>query len=165
MLSRPPTLPPVPIPPPLPTSGRSQFLSVCRCDTQTLHFQPFFFPAVGSVRLSLPPTITPSLPLHPAGYGAFLNPAGSMFLQALLAMLAGEERCLALSRMATRLNAAVALGCQARGTYEGCKQMPCFVTNLPRDIFPFSAQSEPLPSTDTQGGMEEEEERQKPTAS
>lgn len=81
-----------------------------------------------------------------------------MFLQALLAMLAGEERCLALSRMATRLNAAVALGCQARGTYEGCKQMPCFVTNLPRDIFPFSAQSEPLPSTDTQGGMEEEEE-------
>ena len=118
------------------------------------------------MRPSLPPAITAFLPLHPTGYGAFLNPAGSMFLQALLAALAGEERSLALSRMATRLNAAVALGCQARGAYEGCKQMPCFVTNLPWDVFPFSAAGEALPSTDMQGGMEEEEEeRQKPAAS
>lgn len=122
-------------------------------------------PASFSEYLHIPPNTAVMFACSP-GYGAFLNPAGSMFLQALLAMLAGEERCLALSRMATRLNAAVALGCQARGTYEGCKQMPCFVTNLPRDIFPFSTQGEPLPSTDTQGGMEEEEEeRQKPTAS
>ncbi|XP_042687242.1 caspase-3-like [Centrocercus urophasianus] len=112
--------------------------------------------------LCIPPNTAVMFACSP-GYGAFLNPAGSMFLQALLAALAGEERSLALSRMATRLNAAVALGCQARGAYEGCKQMPCFITNLLRDIFPFSAAGEALPSTDTQGGTEEE--RQKPAAS
>ncbi|NXJ10248.1 CASP3 protein, partial [Odontophorus gujanensis] len=113
--------------------------------------------------LRIPPNTAVMFACSP-GYGAFLNPAGSMFLQALLAALAGEQRSLALSRMATHLNAAVALGCQARGAYEGCKQMPCFVTNLLQDVFPFSAADQkPLPSTDPQEGMEEEQ--QKPTAS
>ncbi|NXI64714.1 CASP3 protein, partial [Anseranas semipalmata] len=109
--------------------------------------------------LRIPPNTAVMFACSP-GYGAFLNPVGSMFLQALLRALDGEERCLALGRLATRLNGAVAFGCQARGAYEGCKQMPCFVTNLPREVFPFSAASEScrlLPSPAPQGGPEEEE--------
>ncbi|NXW11060.1 CASP3 protein, partial [Fregetta grallaria] len=70
---------------------------------------------------------------------AFLNVFGSMFLQALLKVLEGEERHLALNRLMTRINWEVAFCCQARGTYEGCKEMPCFVTNLLQEVFPFSA--------------------------
>lgn len=62
-----------------------------------------------------------------------------MFLQALLKVLRGEERHLALNRLMTRINWEVAVRCQARGTYEGCKEMPCFVTNLLQEVFPFSA--------------------------
>ncbi|XP_054660673.1 caspase-7-like [Grus americana] len=79
------------------------------------------------------------LPLHSTGYVAFLNIFGSMFLQALLKVLEGEERHLALNRLMTRINWHVAFCCQARGTYEGCKEMPCFVTNLLQEVFPFSA--------------------------
>lgn len=79
------------------------------------------------------------LPLRSAGYVAFLNVFGSMFLQALLKALEGEERHLALNRLMTRINWEVAFHCQARGTYQGCKEMPCFVTNLLQEVFPFSA--------------------------
>nr|XP_013056451.2 caspase-7-like [Anser cygnoides] len=119
-------------------------------------------PCSFSEYLRIPPNTAVMFACSP-GYGAFLNPSGSSFLQALLRALDGEERSLALSRLATRLNGDVALRFQARGTYEGCKQMPCFVTNLPREVFPFSAMSEShwlLPSLAAQGGPEEEEERQ-----
>uniref|UniRef100_A0A8B9C355 Caspase-3 n=1 Tax=Anser brachyrhynchus TaxID=132585 RepID=A0A8B9C355_9AVES len=116
-------------------------------------------PCSFSEYLRIPPNTAVMFACSP-GYGAFLNPSGSSFLQALLRALDGEERSLALSRLATRLNGDVALRFQARGTYEGCKQMPCFVTNLPREVFPFSAMSEShwlLPSLAAQGGPEEEE--------
>ncbi|NXS42358.1 CASP3 protein, partial [Balaeniceps rex] len=88
--------------------------------------------------LSIPPQTVVMFACSP-GYGAFLNIAGSMFLQALLKVLEGEERHLALNRLLTRVSWEVAFRCQARGTYEGCKEMPCFVTNLLQEVFPFSA--------------------------
>ncbi|NWS64110.1 CASP3 protein, partial [Chunga burmeisteri] len=91
--------------------------------------------------LSIPPQTVVMFACSP-GYVAFLNIFGSMFLQALLKVLEGEERHLALNRLMTRINWEVAFCCQARGTYEGCKQMPCFVTNLLQEVFPFSAPME-----------------------
>ncbi|NXN72526.1 CASP3 protein, partial [Himantopus himantopus] len=88
--------------------------------------------------LSIPPQTVVMFACSP-GYVAFLNISGSMFLQALLKVLEGEERHLALNRLMTRINWEVAVCCQARGTYEGCKEMPCFVTNLLQEVFPFSA--------------------------
>ncbi|XP_027299263.3 caspase-7-like [Anas platyrhynchos] len=116
-------------------------------------------PCSFSEYLRIPPNTAVMFACSP-GYGAFLNPSGSSFLQALLRALDGEERGLALSRLATRLNGDVALRFQARGTFEGCKQMPCFVTNLLQEVFPFSAMSESrqlLPCPALQGGPEEEE--------
>ncbi|XP_069733590.1 caspase-3-like [Phaenicophaeus curvirostris] len=88
--------------------------------------------------VSIPPQTVVTFACSP-GYVAFLNPSGSMFLQALLKVLEGEERHLDLIRLLTRINGKVAFHCQARGAYEGCKQMPCFVTNLQQEVFPFSA--------------------------
>ncbi|XP_075030741.1 caspase-7-like [Calonectris borealis] len=88
--------------------------------------------------LSIPPQTVVMFACSP-GYVAFLNVFGSMFLQALLKVLEGEERHLALNRLMTRVNWEVAFHCQARGTYQGCKEMPCFVTNLLQEVFPFSA--------------------------
>ncbi|NXV22875.1 CASP3 protein, partial [Cepphus grylle] len=88
--------------------------------------------------LSIPPQTVVMFACSP-GYVAFLNIFGSMFLQALLKVLEGEERHLALNRLMTRINWEVAFRCQARGTYQGCKEMPCFVTNLLQEVFPFSA--------------------------
>ncbi|NXT92529.1 CASP3 protein, partial [Anhinga rufa] len=88
--------------------------------------------------ISIPPQTVVMFACSP-GYVAFLNISGSMFLQALLKVLEGEERHLALNRLMTRINWEVAFRCQARGTYEGCKEMPCFITNLLQEVFPFSA--------------------------
>ncbi|NWY50993.1 CASP3 protein, partial [Chionis minor] len=88
--------------------------------------------------LSIPPQTAVMFACSP-GYVAFLNLCGSMFLQALLKVLEGEERHLALNRLATRVNWEVAFHCQARGTYQGCKEMPCFLTNLQQEAFPFAA--------------------------
>ncbi|NXN26292.1 CASP3 protein, partial [Nycticryphes semicollaris] len=88
--------------------------------------------------LSIPPQTAVMFACSP-GYVAFLNISGSMFLQALLKVLEGEERHLDLNRLMTRINWEVAFCCQARGTYQGCKEMPCFVTNLLQEVFPFSS--------------------------
>ncbi|NXK00595.1 CASP3 protein, partial [Corythaixoides concolor] len=88
--------------------------------------------------LSIPPQTVVMFACRP-GYVAFLNVFGSMFLQALLKFLKGEERHLALNRLMTRTNWEVAFRCQARGAYEGCKEMPRFVSNLLQEVFPFSA--------------------------
>ncbi|KFQ92472.1 Caspase-3, partial [Nipponia nippon] len=88
--------------------------------------------------LSIPPQTAVMFACSP-GYVAFLNLSGSMFLRALLKVLEGEERHLDLNRLMTRVNWEVAFCCQARGTYKGCKEMPCFVTNLLEEVLPFSA--------------------------
>ncbi|NXD87501.1 CASP3 protein, partial [Halcyon senegalensis] len=95
-------------------------------------------PGGSSNYLSIPPQTAAMFACSP-GYAAFLSISGSMFLQALIKVLEGEERHLALNRLMTRVNWEVAFRCQARGTYEGCKEMPCFVTNLQQEVFPFSA--------------------------
>uniref|UniRef100_A0A8B9NQK6 Caspase-3 n=1 Tax=Accipiter nisus TaxID=211598 RepID=A0A8B9NQK6_9AVES len=99
--------------------------------------KPDFEPDCFSDYLSIPPQTVVMFACSP-GYVAFLNVFGSMFLQALLKVLEGEERHLALNRLMTRINWEVAFCCQAKGTYEGCKEMPCFVTNLLQEVFPFS---------------------------
>ncbi|XP_037227545.1 caspase-3-like [Falco rusticolus] len=91
-----------------------------------------------SACVSIPPQTAVMFACSP-GYVAFVNAFGSMFLQALLKVLEGEERHLALNRLMTRINWEVAFCCQARGTYQGCKEMPCFITNLLQEVFPFSA--------------------------
>ncbi|NXI53313.1 CASP3 protein, partial [Chloroceryle aenea] len=74
-----------------------------------------------STYLSIPPQ-TAAMFACSSGYVAFLSISGSLFLQAVMKVLEGE----------------VAFRFQARGAYEGCKEMPCFVTNLQQEVFPFS---------------------------
>ncbi|MEE6510886.1 hypothetical protein FKM82_031228 [Ascaphus truei] len=71
------------------------------------------------------------------GYVAFQNPLGSVFLQTLCDLLEGEERDLELMRILTRLCSLVAYGFQSRGQHGGYKEMPCYVTNLTREVYPF----------------------------
>ncbi|XP_030057636.1 caspase-3 [Microcaecilia unicolor] len=72
------------------------------------------------------------------GYAAFLNLAGSIFLQTLCNLLEAEERHLELTRLLTRINHRVAYEFQARGQHKGMKEMPCFITNMTRVFYPFS---------------------------
>ncbi|XP_006129195.2 caspase-7-like [Pelodiscus sinensis] len=87
--------------------------------------------------LSLPESTAVMFACSP-GYVAFLNPMGSMFLQTLLEFLEGEERQLELARLMTRINWKVAFHCEAKGEHEGYKEMPCFVTNMVREVYPFA---------------------------
>ncbi|XP_028830225.1 caspase-7 [Denticeps clupeoides] len=73
------------------------------------------------------------------GYSAFMHPLGSVFLQTLCDLLEEEGGSnLELNRLMTRLNYQVAYNFQARGkTLAGKKEMPCFVTSLTKEVFPF----------------------------
>lgn len=75
-----------------------------------------------------------------SGYSAFMHPLGSVFLQTLcdlLEMEGGQD--LEVTQLLTRLNYRVAYGFEARGPQlAGKKEMPCFVSRLTRQTFPFS---------------------------
>ncbi|KAM4677264.1 caspase-7-like [Discoglossus pictus] len=71
------------------------------------------------------------------GYAAFQNPKGSIFLQTLCDLIEGEERDLSLNQLLTRLGGLVAYQFQSKGQYDGFKEMPCFVTNLTYEVYPF----------------------------
>ncbi|CAH2274995.1 caspase-7-like [Pelobates cultripes] len=71
------------------------------------------------------------------GYVAFQNPAGSFFLQTLCDIIEGEERELALNQIFTLISYHTAYNFQSRGTYAGYKEMPCFITNLTKELRPF----------------------------
>uniref|UniRef100_A0A672I710 Caspase family p20 domain-containing protein n=1 Tax=Salarias fasciatus TaxID=181472 RepID=A0A672I710_SALFA len=59
------------------------------------------------------------------GYGAFMHPLGSVFLQTFCDLLEDAAcRNLALTRLMTRL--------------AGKRMMPCFLMRLTRDVFPFA---------------------------
>ncbi|XP_067326795.1 caspase-3-like [Anolis sagrei] len=73
------------------------------------------------------------------GYVSFINQWESMFIKALLELLEGEERRLEIANLMTRIMWKVAFHCEARGTYAGCKEMPCFVTNMVECVYPFSS--------------------------
>ncbi|XP_055518337.1 caspase-7-like [Leucoraja erinacea] len=72
-------------------------------------------------------------------YVSFLRPSGSAFLQSLCQVLKGEQRHWELLRIMTRVNGLVAQGFEARGhEYVGKKQMPCFISRLRHEVYPFS---------------------------
>ncbi|XP_074484393.1 caspase-3-like [Sebastes fasciatus] len=76
----------------------------------------------------------------PAGYGAFMHPLGSVFLQTFCSLLKEDgNRNLELTRLMTRLAHSVAYTFQATGgVLAGKKEMPCFLTRLTREVFPFA---------------------------
>ncbi|XP_073478304.1 caspase-7-like [Aquarana catesbeiana] len=77
------------------------------------------------------------------GYAAFQNPLGSVFLQTLCDMLDGNEKDLEITQLLTRLNHLVAYKFESKGTYGGYKEMPCYITNLTRDLYPFKGRDKP----------------------
>ncbi|XP_067114589.1 caspase-7 [Osmerus mordax] len=74
------------------------------------------------------------------GYAAFSHPLGAVFLQTLCDLLEEEGgRGLELTRLTTRLSHRVAFRFQAKGRHlAGKKEMPCLVSRLTRDVFPFA---------------------------
>ncbi|TDH02459.1 hypothetical protein EPR50_G00172940 [Perca flavescens] len=76
----------------------------------------------------------------PPGYGAFMHPLGSVFLQTFCTLLKEDgNRNLELTRLMTRLSHRVAYSFQAKGgNFAGKKEMPCLVTRLTREVFPFA---------------------------
>lgn len=75
-----------------------------------------------------------------SGYGAFMHPLGSVFLQTFCSVLEEEgNRNLELTRLMTRLSHKVAYTFQAKGrVLGGKKEMPCLLTRLTREVFPFA---------------------------
>ncbi|XP_028274000.1 caspase-3-like [Parambassis ranga] len=84
----------------------------------------------------------------PPGYAAFMNPAGSVFLQTFCNLLNDENsQNLELTRLLTRLSHRVAYTFQAKGGgLAGKKEMPCFMTRMTREVFPFV-------KTENEGGV------------
>ncbi|XP_034534349.1 caspase-3 [Notolabrus celidotus] len=74
------------------------------------------------------------------GYGAFMHPLGSVFLQTFCTLLKEEgNRDLELTRLMTRLSHRVAYTFQAKGrAHGGKKEMPCLLTKMTREVFPFA---------------------------
>ncbi|XP_054468907.1 caspase-7 [Anoplopoma fimbria] len=85
----------------------------------------------------------------PPGYGAFMHPLGSVFLQTFCTLLKEEDnRNLELTRLMTRLSHTVAYSFQAKGgALAGKKEMPCLLTRLTREVFPFAKPGAALSAT------------------
>ncbi|XP_059832928.1 uncharacterized protein LOC132398015 [Hypanus sabinus] len=81
-------------------------------------------------------------------YGSFLRATGSVFLQTLCDLLQGCQRHWELLKIMTRVNCIVALWFESRGKYGGKKQMPCFVSKLRHEVYPFSDRPSADPSED-----------------
>lgn len=69
-----------------------------------------------------------------------MHPSGSVFLQTFCILLEEEgNRNLELTRLMTRLSHRVAYTFQAKGReLGGKKEMPCLLTRLTREVFPFA---------------------------
>lgn len=76
-----------------------------------------------------------------SGYGAFMHPLGSVFLQTFCTLLQEEgHRDLELTSLMTRLSHRVAYTFQAKGRVLGGKKaIPCLMTRMTRDVFPFAS--------------------------
>ncbi|XP_017282905.1 caspase-7-like [Kryptolebias marmoratus] len=74
------------------------------------------------------------------GYGAFMSPSGSVFLQTFCSLLEEEgHQNLELTRLMTRIAHRIAYNFQAKGrNLDGKKEMPCLLTRLTREVFPFA---------------------------
>nr|XP_004556181.2 caspase-3-like [Maylandia zebra] len=95
-----------------------------------------------SLHLSVP-VDTAVMYATPPGYGAFMSPLGSVFLQTFCTLLEDEaHQNLELTRLMPRLSHRVAYTFQAKGReLGGKKEMPCFLTRLTREVF-LSSESE-----------------------
>ncbi|KAF7701386.1 caspase-3-like [Silurus meridionalis] len=72
------------------------------------------------------------------GYGAYMNPTGSVFLQTFCDMVEEFEDW-EITRFLTRLNRRVAFEFEAKGReLQGKKEMPCFISRLTADCYPFT---------------------------
>lgn len=72
------------------------------------------------------------------GYSAFMHPTGSVFLQTFCDLV---EECEGweITRFLTRLNRCIAFEFEARGkVLQGKKEMPCFISRLTSDFYPFT---------------------------
>ncbi|TWW66170.1 caspase-7-like [Takifugu flavidus] len=74
------------------------------------------------------------------GYAAFNNPMGSPFLGEFCDLLLEDgQRDLELTRLMTRVSYRLAYNFQAKGkVLGGKKQMPCLLTRMTREAFPFA---------------------------
>lgn len=73
-----------------------------------------------------------------AGYSAFMHPSGSVFMQ-MFCDLVEECEGWEITRFLTRLNQRVAFEFEARGkALQGKKEMPCFISRLTTDCYPFA---------------------------
>lgn len=81
------------------------------------------------------------------GYAAITGHGGAVFLQTLCILLEEEGgRDLEITRLLTRLCHRVAYTFQARGRgLDGKKEMPCFLTRLTREVFPFAKENTDVP--------------------
>ncbi|KAK2823641.1 hypothetical protein Q7C36_020241 [Tachysurus vachellii] len=72
------------------------------------------------------------------GYSAFMHPTGSVFLQTFCDLVEECEEW-EITRLLTRLNRLIAFEFEARGKMlKGKKEMPCFVSRLTADFYPFT---------------------------
>ncbi|XP_053502229.1 caspase-3 [Ictalurus furcatus] len=72
------------------------------------------------------------------GYSAFMHPSGSVFIQTFCDLV---EECEGweITQFLTRLNRRVAFKFEARGNeLKGKKEMPCFISRLTADCYPFT---------------------------
>ncbi|KAL4609300.1 caspase-7-like [Arapaima gigas] len=94
--------------------------------------------------LSIPINMAVGFATSP-GYSAFMHPLGSVFLQTLCDLLEKDGgRELEVTQLLTRLNHCVAYHFQARGReLAGKKEMPCFVSRLTQQVFPFASEQGP----------------------
>lgn len=75
-----------------------------------------------------------------SGYAAFMNAAGSPFFKAFCDLLLEDgQRDLELTRLMTRVSHRLAYTFQAKGqALAGKKEMPCLLTRMTREVFPFA---------------------------
>lgn len=69
-----------------------------------------------------------------------MSPSGSIFLQTFCSLLEEEgHQNLELTRLLTRIAHMIAYTFQAKGQkFDGKKEMPCLLTRLTREVFPFA---------------------------
>ncbi|XP_072514530.1 caspase-7 [Salminus brasiliensis] len=84
------------------------------------------------------PTNTVVMHATAPGYSAFMNWAGSIFLQTFCKVLDDGGADLEVTRLLTRINYHIAYRFSARGgELQGKKEMPCFISRLTEEFYPF----------------------------
>ncbi|XP_061554253.1 uncharacterized protein LOC133413648 isoform X2 [Phycodurus eques] len=83
-----------------------------------------------------------------ASYVAFMHRKGSVFLQTFCSLLEDEDHTgMELMRLMTRLSHRVAFTFRAKGReFGGKKEMPCLLSRMTRDVFPFAKGPAPAPA-------------------